>query len=251
MTRAFRRTKGHQGTRAPIRHDYRPEHIPAFLEQDWYQRHLAACTGSASKIVRRAAAVRLVQWAMGGSQDNAATFLGITPDQAQFTAISDTRRWMRAGCDPLEFDRALRTLASELRALQQSPIDYRRRRQALQKWTISPDTWNAIVSDLPQSPYSSYTDLGDRKRQAASVYVWTLVTRGEHTFAPLPLEAAQPDEVRRQWISSRSTTWFQLTRPDPIGHYAHLRGSLAEYAQQLARDIDAGIGQGHLNAHAQ
>nr|BAJ19037.1 hypothetical protein [Streptomyces sp. SANK 62799] len=255
VTRVFRRANGCRGMRAPLRNDYRAEHIPAFLEQDWYQRHLAECAGSGSRIVRRTAAVRLVQWAMGGSQDDAATFLGIKPDQAHFTASSDTRRWLQAGCDPVELDRALRTLASELRAPHQPPIDYRRRRQALQEWKLSPDAWNALVSDLPQSRYSTFTDLGDRKRQAASVYVWTLVTRGEHTFAPRPLEAAQPDGVRQQWAARRSTTWFQLTRPDPMGHYAQLRKSLAEYAQQLARDIDSGAGPTqsikHSDTHAQ
>lgn len=239
VTRVFRRTNGCRGTRAPLRNNYRAEHIPAFLEQDWYQSHLADCAGSASKLVRRTAAVRLVQWAMGGSQNDAATFLGIKPDQAAYTASSDTRRWLQAGCDPVEFDRALRTLASELRA---PPIDYRRRRQALQNWTLSPDTWNALVNDLHHSRYTTCIDLGDRKRQASSVYVWTLVTRGEHTFAPRPLEATQPDGVRQRWAARRSTTWFQLTRPDPMGHYAQLRKSLAEYAQRLARDIDEGAG---------
>ncbi|EFL21959.1 mucin [Streptomyces himastatinicus ATCC 53653] len=258
VTRSFRRVNGSRGIRAPLRTVYRPEYIPAFLEPDWYQRHLADCAGSASKIVRRTAAVRLVQWAMGGSQDDAATFLGITSAQAHFAARSDTRRWLRAGCEPVEFDRALRALAAELQTPRQPPTDYRRRRQALLDWTLSLDIWNTLISDLPRSPYSTRSDSGDRKRQAASVYVWTLVTRGEHHFAPRPLEATQLPEVRRQWALQRNTTWFQLARPDPIGHYADLRQALAKYAQQLARDIDSGAGpagegasQGHSETHAQ
>ncbi|MEU5547583.1 TniQ family protein [Streptomyces sioyaensis] len=167
VTRVFRRTNGCRGMRAPLRNNYRAEHIPAYLEQGWYQSHLADCAGSASKLVRRTAAVRLVQWAMGGSQNDAATFLGIKPDQANYTASSDTRRWLQAGCDPVEFDRALRTLASELRA---PPTDFRRRRQALQDWTLSPDIWNALVSDLHQSRYtpSSTSAIGNDKHHRST-----------------------------------------------------------------------------------
>jgi hypothetical protein len=67
-----------------------------------------------------------------------------------------------------------------------------------------------------------------------------LVTQGEHIFAPRPLEAAQPPEIQQQWAARRNTTWFQLSRPNPLGHCADLRDVLAKYAQRLARDIDSG-----------
>ncbi|MFG2406167.1 TniQ family protein [Streptomyces brevispora] len=240
VTRSFRRANGPRGVRAPLRTVYRAEHIPAFLELDWYQRHFASCAGSASKTVRRTAAVRLVQWAMGGSQDEAASFLGITSTQAHFAARGDARRWLRAGCDPVEFDRALRALAAELQTPRRPPTDYRRRRQALHDWVLSVDDWDALISDLPRSPYSTRVDFGDRKRQAASIYVWTLVTQGEHLFAPHPLEAAQPSEVQQQWAGRRNTILFQFTRPDPMRHYADLSKPLTTYAQKLAQEVDAG-----------
>ncbi|SCD86955.1 TniQ family protein [Streptomyces sp. PpalLS-921] len=238
VTRSFRRVNGPRGVRAPLQTVYRAEHIPAFLEPDWYQRHLASCSGSASKTVRRTAAVRLVQWAMGGSQDEAASFLGITSAQAHFAARGDARRWLRAGCDPVEFDKALRALATELQTPRRPPTDYRHRRKALNDWVLSVDDWDALISDLPRSPYSTHVDFGDRKRQTASIYVWTLVTQGEHVFAPHPLEAAQPATVQQQWAKRRNTTWFQFARPDPMRHYADLRQNLTKYAERLSRDID-------------
>lgn len=250
VTRAFRRANGCRSTRAPLRDGYRPEHIPAFLEPDWFQRHLADCAASWPKIARRTAAVRLVQWVMGGSQGNAATFLGINPDQTQFAAGGDSRRWLQAGCDPVTFDRALRALAAELEAPSRPPIDYRRRRQALHEWALSLDTWNALVSELPPVPGPIRPVVDDRKRQDASVFIWAQVTQGEHLFAPRPLEAAQATEVQQRWAERRNTTWFQFTRPDPMRHYADLRKTLTEYAQQLARDIDSGVWQGRLNTHA-
>ncbi|MFD5589500.1 hypothetical protein ACFWII_37640 [Streptomyces sp. NPDC127063] len=232
--------------------DDEPEHIPAFLEPGWYQRHLASAAGSASKIVRRTAAVRLVQWAMGGSLDDAAKFLGIPLIQTSSFSGRDARWPLRSGCDPVEFDKALRALASELHSPRQPLIDYRRRRHALHEWVISPDAWNALLQGLHRPLHATQIGLGDRKRQAASVYVWTLITQGEHLFAPRPLEAAQPPEVRQQWARRRNTTWFQLTRPDPMSHYAEMRRILAEYAQQLTRHIDSGVEQTrHPESHTQ
>jgi hypothetical protein len=41
-------------------------------------------------------------------------------------------------------------------------------------------------------------------------------------------------------VNRRNTTWFQLTRPDALPHYAELRRLLVEHANSLARQIDAG-----------
>jgi hypothetical protein len=240
MTCNFRKIGGCRGTRAPLRDDYRPEHIAAFLQPDWYQRHLARFSGMAPKIVRRAAAVRLVQWAMGGSQGDAATYLGINPGQVQFKAASGTRLWAQASFHPADLDTALRELAAELRTPRQPLIDYLRRRQALQEWALDISTWEILVSELPPIPGPVRPIVGDRKRQDASIFVWTQVTCGEHLFAPRPLEAGQPSHIQREWAQRRSATWFQLSRPDPLRHYADLRKALTQYARQLARDIDAG-----------
>ncbi|MFF7793471.1 hypothetical protein [Streptomyces sp. NPDC007991] len=240
VTRTFPRVNGRSGTQAPLRRNYQPEHIPAFLEPDWYQRHLASCAGSEAKSVRRAAAVRLVQWAEGGTYDEAAQFLGITPVQTRLLTARETRRSARTGCNPLEFDRALRALASELQSPLQPLIDYRRRRKALQEWVLSIDAWNALVREFPPTLGQSRTLTDDRKRQNVSVFIWTLVTQGEHLFAPRPLEAAQPTEIQQQWAARRNTTWFQMSRPSPLRHYADLRNVLDKYAQRLAWDIDSG-----------
>lgn len=240
VTRTFRKSGGCRGTRAPVRDDYRPEHIAAFLQPDWYQRHLARFSGMAPKIVRRTAAVRLVQWAIGGSQGNAATYLGINPGQAQFKTASGTRPWAQARFQPADFDAALRELAAELQTPRQPLIDYLRRRQALQEWALGASTWEALVSELPPIPGPVRPVVDDRKRQDASAFIWTQVTCGEHLFAPRPIEAGQPSHLQREWAQRRNTTWFQLTRPDPLRHYADLRKALTQYAEQLARDIDAG-----------
>ncbi|MGW8455894.1 TniQ family protein [Streptomyces niveus] len=244
VTRTFPQVSGgRRGTRGPLRSGYQPEHIPAFLEPDWYQRYLARCAGSEVKSVRRAAAVRLVQWAKGGTYGDAAEFLGIAPVQTHLLTGRETRRSAWTRCNPLEVDNALRALASELQARRQPPIDYRRRRQALHEWVLSIDSWEALLNELPSVRTQTRTRTDDRKRQDASVFIWTLITRGEHLFAPRPLEAAQPTEIQQEWAARRNTAWFQFSRPDPLRHYTDLRRLLTNYAQRLARDIDSGAGQ--------
>jgi hypothetical protein len=77
-TRAYRRTAGPHSPKAPPRvSGYRLEHIPALLEQQWHDEHLAPLGYRAQVNMRRAASVILVQWAAGGSMGDAAEYLGI------------------------------------------------------------------------------------------------------------------------------------------------------------------------------
>ncbi|MFG1967645.1 hypothetical protein, partial [Nonomuraea sp. NPDC049028] len=78
--------------------------------------------------------------------------------------------------------------------------------------------------------------LGDRKRQTASVLVWTQVTQGEHLFAPRPIEAAQPSGVQKAW--RHEDTWYHFQAVRPKRHYAHLRRILLRHADQMAEHID-------------
>jgi hypothetical protein len=56
--------------------------------------------------------------------------------------------------------------------------------------------------------------------------------------APRPIEAQQPLDIRHSWHRRRGTTWYQLSRPDPVNHYAALRTLLIQHANQLAKQID-------------
>ena len=239
VIRAFRRTGRHpHGTKAPARTGgYRPEHIPALLEQRWYQQHLAPLGCEAAISMRRAGSVLLVQRAAGGSMGDAASFLGIRLTRHQYSPAPRLSRWLRQH-GSADFTAALRDLARELDAIP-GLIDYRHRRQALQGWCLAPGTWRDITGRLPPAPGPVQPTLGDRKRQEASAFVWAHITQGELRFAPRPIEAGQPEPVRRTWIDRRGATWFQLIRPDPLSHYAGLRKLLIQHAEHLADKIDA------------
>jgi hypothetical protein len=235
--RTFRRTE--HRTKAPTRTDgYRPEHVAAFLQEDWYQRHLAPfARGSRVKSARRNAAVLLVQWAAGGSLGDAAAFLGINPDPGQYAPSPQFLQWLNDH-GPQQFTAALHRLARDLGDAT-SPVDYHHRRAALQNWYLAPNAWQETIDRLPPVPGPVQPILDDRKRQEASAFVWAHITAGESRFAPRPIEAEQPQNVRRAWILRRGATWFQLSRPDPLPHYATLRVLLIQHAERLAQEIDA------------
>ncbi len=237
-TRAYRRRTGSHSPKAPARTGgYRPEHIPAFLEHGWYQQHLAPLEyRHAAKILRRAGAATLVQWAAGGSLGDAATFLGINPKGGQYAFTRNFYRWLD-GHGQARFTAALKDLAADLDT-EPGPLDYQHRRHALRNWCLSEDTWDEIITLLPPVPGPVQPTLDDRKRQEASAFVWARVTQGEPLFAPRPIEADQPAHVRKAWLHRRSNTWSQLSRPDPLAHYAALRKLLTQHADQLATRID-------------
>jgi hypothetical protein len=239
LVRAYRRTGGRpQGTRAPLRRGgFRPEHIAAYLQQDWYDQHFSHLDTPSVKTLRRTAAVCLVQMAAGGSLGDAAEYLGINPHRTQFTTASAVRSWARTQTDPAGFDSALHALAGELDAAP-ALINYRHRRTALLDWYLAGTDWQELIIRLPPTPGPVQPVLDDRRRQDASNLVWTRVTQGEHLFAPRPLQALQPAAVQEHWEQRRHTTWHQLTRQKPLQHYADLRDLLIAQARTVASSID-------------
>jgi len=181
-------------------------------------------------------AVLLVQWTAGGSMADAADFLGINPSGGQHAPSVGLYQWLRSH-GSARFTAALQRLAQSLDTASDL-IDYHQRRQALQGWCLDPGAWREITEHLPPVPGPVQPTLDDRKRQEASAFVWAQVTQGELRFAPRPIEAGQPEPVRETWLHRRGTTWFQLSRPSPLAHYAELRKLLIQHAEHLAKEID-------------
>jgi hypothetical protein len=80
-----------------------------------------------------------------------------------------------------------------------------------------------------------------RGRQEASAFTWAHVAQGEPKFAPRPIEAGQPESVRREWADRRSSTCYKLAFSDRV-HYVELRKLLIDHGDRLARDIDGRSG---------
>jgi hypothetical protein len=217
---------------------YRPEHIPALLEQHWYDGHLARFGYRLPTAIRRAAAILLVQRAANCSLYDATTCLGIRfhkHDEHESLPVRLRQLLHELGADC--FTAALDGLAAELDATP-GLVNYQHRRQALREWCLDEDLWQEIVSRLQSHPNGTRPHLDDRKRQEASVFVWARVTQGEPRNAPRPIAAAQPEHVRRAWVSQRNITWARFTHPGSSPHYASLCKLLNEHASHLARNID-------------
>lgn len=223
-----------------------PEHIPAFLPEDWYDRHFKPLDGVNPMLTRRTAALRLVQMVAGGSLGEAAGFLGIAAADTTwqhngriYSGAGHVHSSARKQPDPLAFESALQALAAELDEPAAPLTDFQRRRRALETWSIDEDAWKDLVSRLPPVPGPQRPELGDRKRQIASIYAWVQVTSGEHRFAPRPIEAAQPPEIQQSWKLRRNTIWHLMQSSRPRPHYTSLKTELNTLATSLARTIDA------------
>jgi hypothetical protein len=245
LLRGFSKAGGHpRGRRNAVLRPQRwgPEHIPAFLPEDWYTRHFTPIDGVNRMFARRTAVLRLVQMVAGGSLGEAAGFLGTATARATwqgriYSGAGHVHTAARQQPDPHRFENALTGLARELDDPATALVNYQRRRQATENWCIGDDAWTALTSRLPSVP-GPRPELGDRKRQIASVYVWVQVTSGEHYFAPRPIGAAQPPEIQEQWNERLHTIWHLMHRSRPGPHYASLTAELDTIAASLAMAID-------------
>ena len=209
---------------------FAPEHVPEHLQDDWYCEHFRHIGGN-TRLLRRAAALRLVQIAAGGSLAEAAAFLGIdhrylkaSPGSAAFTD------------DPAEFRLAVHALARQL-STTPGLINYKHRRDALQDWRIDPAAWQDIIIRLPPTKGPFQPELSDCKRQFASEAVWACITQGEHLLAPRIIEG-QFSAGDPTWDRRRDNRWhFYLASPAKP-HYAALKDILNAYAENLAITID-------------
>ncbi|WP_405987349.1 hypothetical protein [Streptomyces sp. NBC_00872] len=237
-TRSYRRVSP-RGLRISDRIDgYRPEHVVAFLEQDWFEKHLAPLglglyvkpmcrSGPSSSSSGEVAEPWVTRPTSSASTPKAAN----TARQPGSTGGSTTtgRR---------TFTRALRNLARDLDTAA-APINYRRRREALHRWALTPDTWQEITDRLPHVPGHIQPNVDDRKRQEASAFIWTQVTHGEPLFEPRTIEEEQHETLRRTWLDQRSSTWAKLARPGRIHHFTALRGLLLQHGDTLIKKIDS------------
>jgi len=222
---------------------YTISHIPAHLLDDWYHQHFAQFTSLISpRLLRRAAALHLARTCTPASWPRLGELLGI-PVNSTENAIIAARRQLAASGQRPQFDAAIGTLAGMLDGTG-TRTDYGRRRHALRAWSISPDRWNQLITDLPGSchPLAGW---GTGKRLLASVWVWARLTGGEHLFAP----ATRPDLTApghqrpggagpRSLVNYVNLRWPFIADPAHGSHYTALRQRLDTYADHLAASID-------------
>ncbi|MFE9258010.1 hypothetical protein [Streptomyces sp. NPDC006879] len=221
------RCTGQRGRRRPHpKAGFLPMHVPAFLLDDWADRHLAEFPVINPRALRRSSAVLLVQRAKGGSAGEASQFLGMNLSGKQIGAVRYLVNRLRSAGLIDKFDAAIDCLAGEL---ERAPlINYQRRREALLGWSISVDTWHELLEQTSMSRARRDIANDDGRRMSSSIYVWAEVTKGEQRFAPFPPTATR-DQGRHY-----------LVRGDAYPAFGALRHTLDSYADRLATAIDAG-----------
>jgi len=232
LINSFQRTgRRSRGRRAPFpQTSFAPEHIPEHLQDDWYHEHFRRIGGN-TRLLRRAAALRLVQISAGGSLAEAAAFLGI--DDRYLKASPGSAAF--AG-DPAEFRLAVHALARQL-STTTGLINYKHRRDALQDWCIDPAAWQDIISQLPPTKGPFQPELSDCKRQFASEAVWARITQGEHLLAPRIIEN-HLSAGDLTWHRRRDNMWHFYNASPAKPHYAALSELLNMHADNLAATID-------------
>ncbi len=232
LINSFQRTdRRSRGRRAPAPQiSLAAEHIPGHLQDDWYHEHFRHIGGN-TRLLRRAAALRLVQISAGGSLADAAAFLGI--DHRYLKASSGSAAFAD---DPADFRLAVHALARQLSATP-GLINYKHRRDALRHWCIDPAAWQDIISQLPPTKGPFQPELSDCKRQFASEVIWARITQGEHLLAPRIIENRLSAEDRT-WHGRRDNMWHFYNAHPAKPHYAALKEILNVFAGNLARQID-------------
>ncbi|MET7551145.1 hypothetical protein ACWD8L_35680 [Streptomyces sp. NPDC005133] len=134
------------------------------------------------------------------------------------------------------FERALDAITAELQA---GPvIDYQRRREALASWTLEPENWQHMLTQLPFLTSCRKPITDDRRRLAVSSYIWTCVTEGEPNFAPCPPPITHDPELRAVWTRERHNVFHWLRKADHQPYYSALKPLLEDHAEHLAKAID-------------
>lgn len=229
------------GYRSPSRRcRFGPQHIPQYLPDDWFDRHLHDLAGISPRLVRRFAPMRLVQMTAGGSRDTAAALLGVPPGRHQRASLI-VKRWTEEATNARRFSAAMEALARELDDAG-NLVDYRHRRETLQSWSIPQADWRKLVAELSrrESPRDrARIEWGDNKRRIASVLIWMRVTQGEHLFAPLVLAASLTPVGRNILSRSVQQACHHISTGQAGPHYVDLADALDAHADLLAAHIDS------------
>ena len=94
-----------------------------------------------------------------------------------------------------------------------------------------------IISQLPPTKGPFQPELSDCKRQFASEAAWARVTQGEHLLAPRIIEN-QLSAGDPTWHRRRDSMWHVYNASPAKPHYAALRQTLNDLADNLAGQID-------------
>lgn len=162
------------------------EEVPSHLPQSWYDQYFADfadgvphCNLYTVRHLRRAASLKLVEMAQGGSWVQCAQALDIPESRAR-SALTKLRGQFGESDLWKRFEDITEQLARHLDGLPQR-VNYANRRRALASWQLPRADWSALIEGLPQGRRLTArygTALG-------TVLIWTEATQSDYLLCPL------------------------------------------------------------------
>ncbi|MFI8989863.1 TniQ family protein [Streptomyces antimycoticus] len=184
----FYHAGGHRSSklRAPSREClFGVEHVPALLPSSWLNTHfielrdrIGPTTDWNTRHLRRAASLKLVEMAAGGTWSECAETLG-TPWTTTQQSLKILKRVLGSTESRAAFDRAVEKVARALDS-EANRIDYANRRHALSAWHLPDAAWSELCVGFKTFKGASTSP----SPTAATAMLWAQVTQGDYLHSP-------------------------------------------------------------------
>ncbi|MEU1891195.1 hypothetical protein [Streptomyces pristinaespiralis] len=235
----FHPAGGHQqpALRVPSRPcRFGAEHVPSFLPSSCFEAYftglverMGPLTAWTIRHLRRAASLKLVEMAVGGTWPQCANILEIPRISAQHTLATLERQLAPADARKL-FDQAVQRVARALDSDSQR-VDYAQRRRLLSSWRMPKADWKRLCQGLgrlgngPLSP----------SPEAATALVWAKVTEGDYLHSPVHNALREAGQSRTHMVAAVNQMRVAAKRN---GEKSLLLRRLDDYATCLALACD-------------
>ncbi|RBY96714.1 hypothetical protein DQ237_08910 [Blastococcus sp. TF02-8] len=204
------------------------DHVPAYLDQERYDRWFATFDPSEQRNIRRAVPIAIVQLIEDCDLDTAAQTLGIPRVSAQAALIRAGRACKRTDRDD-EFRRLIGQVAQDLQA---DPVNYGHRRRHLDAaWDIPETDWRRLVAEMVTARVARKDTPWDQRRSDLRIWLWSHVTCGDAALAPMIQSKSATRRSTNEAISSYSTLRRRATPA--------LTEIVCRYAERVTQQIAA------------
>jgi hypothetical protein len=213
---------------------FNTDHIPQMPPLVWFGDRLQDLNGINLKLLRRAAAIRLVEHCSGGSWIDASEALGM-PRSTTCSTLRRVKRWTANQANRLNFQELVRSLSLHLEQ-EDALVNYGNRRRKLRDWVISQKEWDELTADLGFPKRNTRSDWRDTARKVASVLIWEQLTLSEYIFAPLYIGERKVEGPRNPVATTvQYLHHYGAARNRP---YATFRERVNTHAERLAEALD-------------
>ncbi|WP_237296624.1 hypothetical protein [Streptomyces sp. 3211] len=216
-------------------HQFRVEEIPALLPQVWFERHFGAIVGALpqvdwqmERLLRRGAALRLAELVSGEKWIECAKILSLPEGCARSVLNRLGSRLDEVALWPA-FEYATEQVALDLDVALHR-VNYRNRRQRLERWRLPLHDWLAMCEGLPRLEGR----VAKADPQMGSIFVWTEVTQSEHIHCPVVTTLRSRGGDTRSLVK-RAGTFMTDVRE---GATLRLQRRLYLYADRIATACD-------------